>query len=114
MIPRNVIKDLKLLASFGAAIFALFLGFVFVYIHFADFNGLVIIHFDSREGIDFLGSVKDVFGILASAFIMIVVNLFLSNFLYYRERFLAYVFAFVSLALAILILIAISVIVSIN
>ncbi len=74
----------------------------------------LIVHFDAYKGIDFLGNKIDVFGILLSALVMVLINLFLAEFLYNRERFLSYIFGFISFGLILLILIAISVIISAN
>jgi len=45
---------------------------------------------------------------------MLLINAFLADFLYNRERFLSYIFGFAGLGLMILILIAVSVIISVN
>lgn len=74
----------------------------------------MIIHFDAYKGIDFLSTRGEVFGILLVASTMLIVNLFLANFLYRRDIFLSYILTFVTLAIAILILIVVSVIISVN
>jgi len=74
----------------------------------------LIIHFEADKGVDFLGGRLEVFGILFSGLIMILINLFLVDFLYHRERFLSHIFSFANLLVAILILIAIAVIINVN
>jgi len=111
---RKILKDKYLRAVFALSFLILLFGFIFAYLQVWDITSPLIIHFDVYKGIDFLGNRFDVFGILLTALVMIAVNLWLANFLYYRERFLSFVFGFVSLGLSILILIAISVIISVN
>lgn len=74
----------------------------------------LILHFDAYQGIDFLGSQSQVFRIILTVFVILLVNFFLAGFLYRRDRFLSYIFAFVSLEISILILILISVIIAVN
>ncbi|MBI5079220.1 hypothetical protein HZB06_00890 [Candidatus Wolfebacteria bacterium] len=113
-ILSSIIKDKYLFVIFGLS-FVIILAFApFIYLKLADNENFLIIHFDAYKGIDFFGGCFDVFEILISALAIVSVNLFLADFLYNRERFLSYLFAFVSLTLAILILIGAGVIISIN
>jgi len=114
MLFSNLIKDKYLRVVAVASLLILFLTALIFYFTLGSITTPLIIHFDAYKGIDFLGSRLDVFGILLSALVMILINLFLSNFLYNRERFLSYIFTFVSLLISILILIAIGVIISVN
>jgi hypothetical protein len=111
---HSLIKDKYLRVVAAVSFLILFLTAVIFYLTFGSITAPLIIHFDAYKGIDFLGDRLDVFGILLSALIMISINLFLSNFLYNRERFLSYIFAFVSLLLSILILITVSAIINVN
>ena len=111
---RKILKDKYLRAVFGLSFLILLFGFIFAYLQVWDITSPLIIHFDVYKGIDFLGNRFDVFGMLFTTLVMIAVNLWLANFLYYRERFLSFIFGFVSLGLTILILIAVSVIISVN
>jgi hypothetical protein len=110
----NLIKDKYLRVVAVAGLLILFLSAIIFYLALGSTGQRLIIHFDAYKGIDFLGDRLDVFGILLSALVMILINLSLSDFLYNRERFLSYIFAFVSLLLSILILIIISVIINVN
>jgi hypothetical protein len=114
MVIPNIIRDRYLLVVFSASWFLLVLNLILVYLQLGDITTPLIIHFDVYKGIDFLGSRKDVFGILASGATMLLINLLLAEFFYRRERFLSYILTFLSLILSILILIATSVIVSVN
>lgn len=111
---KLIVKDKYLRAVFGISFIILIFIFLFTLLKLKNIDGLLIIHFDAYKGIDFLGGKAEVFGILISAFSMFLVNAFLADFLYNRERFLAYIFGFAGLGLAILILIAMSVIISVN
>ncbi len=111
---RKILKDKYLRVVFGLSFLILLFSFIFAYLQIWDITSPLIIHFDVYKGIDFLGDRFDVFGILLTALAMVAVNFVLANFLYYRERFLSFVFGFCSLGLTILILIAVSVIISVN
>lgn len=114
MFPYNIAKDKSLRLVFGLSFLIMVFEFVFVYFKLIGADTPLVIHFDIYRGIDFIGGKMEVFGVLFSFLAMLAVNLFLSEFLYYRERFLSYLFGFVGLGLSILILIAVSVIISVN
>jgi len=114
MIFKNILKD-KYFRVVSAISLLLWLvaGLIF-YAWPGSSSHSLILHFDANKGVDFLGGEGDIFGILLSGLIIILINLFLSNFLYNRERFLAYIFSFANLLVSILILIVISVIINVN
>ena len=114
MFIPNIIKDKYLRVIFGLSLLVLIFNFVFAFLYLGDVKTPLIIHFDPFKGIDFLGGRTDVFGILTAGFVIVILNILLANFLYNRDRFLSFIFAFVSLTLSILILIVISVIISVN
>lgn len=114
MLSYSVLRDKSLRLVFGLSFLILFFEFIFVYFKLIGVNTPLVIHFDVYKGIDFIGGKIEVLGVLFSFLAMFAVNLFLSEFLYYRERFLSYLFGFVGLGLSILILIAVSVIISVN
>ncbi len=110
----NILKDKYLRAVFGLGLLILVVAFCFVYLKIIDVQTPLIIHFDAYKGIDFIGGKMDVFGILILALVIILINLFLADFLYQRERFLSYILGFGSLGLSVLILIAVAVIINVN
>ncbi len=114
MVLSNIIKDKYIRVLGGLSLLILILTGIIFYLGLGSITAPLVIHFDTYRGIDFLGSPLQAFGIIISAFVIILINLLLANFLYSRERFLSYIFTFVSFDLAILILIAISVIISVN
>lgn len=114
MVLRNIIKDRYLLVIFCLSALILIFSFIFAFLSLGGITTALIIHFDAYKGIDILAGRSTVFGILFSASAMLIINLFLADFLYHRDRFLAYILSFISLPLTILILIVISVIVSVN
>lgn len=110
----KILKDKTLSAVFGMSFLILLAFSVFVFLKLSGGEASVIVHFDAYRGIDFFGKSSDVFGILASAAAIVFINALLADFIYNRERFLSYLFAFASLTVSVLILIAVSVIISIN
>jgi len=111
---KLIIKDkyLRVIFAINAAI--LLVVFALIYSNFIGIKSPIIIHFDAYKGIDFLGTRIDIFGIFLSALVIFVINLFFANYLFYRERFLSYLFASTTLFLMILFLIAVAAIISVN
>jgi hypothetical protein len=109
-----ILKDKYLRVIFVLSFLTLFFLSLVAFVKLQDVSSPLIIHFDAYKGIDFFGGKTEIFGILFSAFVMFLMNFFLADFLYNRQRFLSYIFSFTSLAINILILIAVSVIISIN
>ncbi|MCH7908850.1 MAG: hypothetical protein IIB38_04450, partial [Candidatus Hydrogenedentes bacterium] len=68
-----------------------------IFVKLIDVQHLLIIHFDSFSGIDFLGSKWEVYGILLSGIFLNLINGFLVTVFYYRERLLSYLLAFSNL-----------------
>lgn len=114
MLFANIIKDKYLRVVGILSILVVFLAGAIFYLKLGQTITPLIIRFEADKDIDFLAGRMEVFGILLSALTMILINFFLANFLYRRERFLSYIFSFASLAITVLILIIISVIVSVN
>lgn len=98
------------LASGGLILASLILAAV----NFYKTSNLLIMHYDGYKGIDFLGDKNDVFSLIGIAAVMIILNVWLANRVYFKERFLSYLLSFSSLALSVLILIGVFAIISIN
>lgn len=96
----------------SAAIWLLALGRAVI--NLWDQRGLLVIHFDSFQGIDFFGNRGDVYEILGVGAVVLVLNLAIANTFYFRERFLSYLVAAGTLLFSLLILMAINVIISVN
>ena len=109
-----ILKDKYIIWPFLLAGIFLVTGFSFAYIRLADVQNLLIIHFDSFRGIDFLGEKSDIWGILGVNLAVLIANSWLAYALYYRERFWSYIFSFSSVVFGLLILIAVFAIISIN
>lgn len=109
-----ILKDKYLRVVFGLGIVLILAAAIIIIAKMGHLNSPFIIHFDSERGIDLLGGLKEILLIPVLALIILLINFGLANFLYSRERFLSYIFAFIGLWLAILILIAASVIILVN
>ncbi len=110
----KIFKNRNFIVIFGLSLGFLILTAGVAYLRLTEITTPLIIHFDAFKGIDFLGDRFDVSNILIVALIIILINSILAEFIFDRQRFLSFVFAYVSLAISILILIAVSVIISIN
>jgi formate hydrogenlyase subunit 3/multisubunit Na+/H+ antiporter MnhD subunit len=114
MLLPNIIKD-KYLRIVGAlSLLLLFITAIIFYLTAGAESKSLIVHFEPSLGIDVRGGRGNIFSVLFSALVIILINLFLANFLYTRKRFLSYIFSFAGLWLAILILAAVGVIISVN
>ena len=110
----NILRDKYLRVVFAITAVLFLFTLIYSFLAFRGIVGPLIIHFDSFNGIDFIGTKIQVFGIMIFGLIMLLINFFLADFIYSRERFLAYVLSFSSLVLGILLLIVIAVIGSVN
>ncbi len=109
-----ILKDKYTAAFFGLSLLVLAIAFAVAYVNLADSDGLLVIHFDAYKGADFFGNVRDVFDILITALVILVVNMAIAHRFYYRERLLSYLISATTLILMVLILIGVNVIISIN
>ncbi len=98
------------LISGGLILIALILAVLNLY----KINNLLIMHYDGYKGIDFLGDKRDVYSLIGISTVMIILNAWLANRVYFRERFLSYLLSFSSFVLSVLILIGVFAIISIN
>lgn len=114
MVIPKILKNKYTLFLFIASAVVLVAAFSIAYVSIWDVSNLLVIHFDSFKGIDFLGSSSDIIDILVISFIIWLINIILANEFYYREKFLSYAIATLTLVYMILILVAINVIISTN
>ncbi|MDP3052404.1 MAG: hypothetical protein Q8N22_00395 [bacterium] len=110
----KIFKNRNFIIIFGLSLGFLILASGATFLRLAEIKTPLIIHFDAFKGIDFLGDRFDVLKILIVALVIILINLFLAEFIFDRQRFLSFVFAYVGLVTSALTLIAIAVIISIN
>ncbi len=114
MTLREFKKDRILFYSFIPAGSIILISLLVSYLNLFKINNLLILHFDSYTGIDFLGNKVDVYNVLAIAGLIVLLNSWLAIKVYFKERFLSYTLGVISLIFSVLILITIFVIISIN
>lgn len=100
--------------SFIFSLFLIIVGLSVAFVALGDSDHLLIIHFDSFQGIDVLGSRRQVFNLLLTGLAINFINYQLTGVFYRRERFFAFLLAFSNILISFLILLAILVIISIN
>ncbi len=110
----RTIKDKFITLPFLAAAILLLITAGIAFLNLWHYQGLLIIHFDSYRGADFFGQKSDVYSMLGIALVALVINGFLADEFYWRERFVSYIFSFGTLFLSLLILIGIIAIISVN
>lgn len=113
-IIKEVLKDKYLRIIFAISALLLLIIFALICFKFIAVNNPIIVHFDAYRGIDFLGSRINIFGIFFTALVVFLINLVLSNILFYRERILSYIFASATLFFIVLVLVSVAAIISVN
>lgn len=103
-----------LIAPFTLAFIVLIISFSLFYVNLADVEHLLIIHFESLRGVDFLGSKNEALGILLSGLAIGLINFFLASFIFNRNRLYSYLISILTIFISVLILITIIVIISVN
>lgn len=99
---KKILRDKYLRVVFGISFLIFLIAGLFAAVKFIGAGGPLIIHYDVFRGIDFVGGKMEIFGILFSVLVMMAANFFLAEFIYERERFMSYLFAYATLALSIL------------
>ena len=99
---------------FLASFILLIIATILVYLSLGEVSNFIVVGIDVFRGLNFLGSVGDVWSVLGIGLAINLINLFLAAAFYHREWFLAYLLAFVSLFISLLILIAIGTIITVN
>ena len=107
-------KKYYLINLFIPALILLVIGFSLYYVRLADTEHLLIIHYKSQQGVDFLGSKKDALGILTSGLLIALINFVLASLIFNRNRLYSYLIGLMTIFISGLILITIVVIISIN
>lgn len=103
-------KRLLFLASFTILVIALGVA----YVKLADHDALLILHFDTYRGIDFLGSKFDVFNIIFVGMGLTVLNYLIARNLFRKDPLWAQLLAGASVFFSLLIFIALLVIIAVN
>jgi hypothetical protein len=75
---------------------------------------LIILHYNVYFGVDSIGDWRSVFLMPALAGGLMIVNLFLSRFFYYKERLVSYLFAGMALLIQLLMIIGVASVIIIN
>lgn len=109
-----ILKDRYTAALFLLGALFLIVAFAVAYVNILDSRSLLVIHFDAYRGADFFGDRTDIVDILLIAGLVLLLNFFLANELYFRERILSYILAGSTLAFVVLILVAVNVIINVN
>ena len=109
-----MIKNHYLTMAFGLSGIIMVIGFSLFYVQFLDEKNLLIIHFESLKGVDFLGTKMYVLGILMSGLAINIINFLVSVALFNRRKVFSYLIAIMSVIFSLLILLTIVVIMSIN
>ena len=104
------LKRLLFLSAFIILIIALGIAFV----QLADHDALLILHFDTDRGIDFLGSEFDIFNVLFVGIGMIILSYLIARGVSKRDVILAQILAGASVLFSLLIFTAVLVIISVN
>lgn len=100
--------------TFLISLILLAIGLSLYYLHLADLETLIILHFEGRRGADVLGSKTDVLGIIISGLVINALNFGLVSAFYNRRRFFALLLTGANFLVSLLILLAVIAIISVN
>ncbi|MEK7465326.1 MAG: hypothetical protein AAB631_00955 [Patescibacteria group bacterium] len=105
-------RKIIILLAVAGFFFVVSLGILLLNI--ARVSGPLILHFDAFHGIDLFGSVGNIAGMWIMAFAMAIINLFLADLLYFRERVLSYAIVGMNVLISVFLFILMAVIASVN
>lgn len=111
---RELFRDAYLRTTLSMSTLLFIISAVIAYVALKDVDHLLVIHFTNVGGIDFLGTKRDVFEIVATGFLVSFINAFLVTIFYRRIRFFSYLLSSFNIFFAVLILIAVAVIINVN
>ena len=109
-----LIKNRRFTIGIAISILLVVVGLFIAGVKFPDPSMPLIIHVSHLGGINFVGNRRDVFGILITGLLMIVLNILLANRMFKRVRSLAILLVFGSVILSLLIFGKLMAIISIN
>lgn len=110
----NLWQERTLRVVFILVAVILFGSFLFTIFSSDTLTTPVILKFDSMRGITMFGEEANVWGIWLLGFCIIALNTILSEFFFFRERMLSYIFLGMNVLVAVLLFIIISVITAVN
>lgn len=94
---KKYLKDINSQISIGGGIFFIIFSLYVFFSNFKFSDQNLILHFNLRSEIDFVGSGGEIFFFLILFFVLFLINQFISFFLYFREKFLSYIINYFSL-----------------
>jgi len=109
-----ILRQKVLLSLFILSFVLLFFSLILFSIKSGGLSSPLVLHFDDFRGIDLFGEKADVLWIWLIGFLALLINSALSRILFYRERFLSYLFMGSNVLISLLILIFIAVVIRIN
>lgn len=109
-----MLKDRKLTILALVSMLFLAVALLVICLNLPNFSYPVMLSFSNYKGIDFTGSVSDVWNFLSLGGALLVINLFLAGSLFRRERFLSYLILSVGALLSFFVLLVVLTIVSLN
>lgn len=110
----NIWKERTLRVVLILTMLVLFTSFLFVVFFSNRLTVPVILKFDNIRGITLFGETAHVWGIWFLGFCIITLNTVFSEFFFFRERMISYVFLGTNILIAVLLFVVVSVIVAVN
>jgi len=109
-----IFKDRILLISTAFCLVFLVAGFFVVYLNIGELTSPLILNFDETLGQDFFGNVQSLWFLWITGLVVVLANIFLGHFLFYRERMLSYLIFGITALFSLFHLISVIRVVSIN
>ncbi len=114
MIEMNIFKQKVLLILMGLTGILFGASLTMALFRLGGLSYPVILHFDPFRGVDFLGNMTDFWAVWIGGFVLMVINVWLGETFFKRERFLSYLFISANVIIALLILIITGVVIGAN
>ncbi|MEX2436817.1 MAG: hypothetical protein WD471_01475 [Candidatus Paceibacterota bacterium] len=111
---KDIFKSRIILLFLGLSVLLLITSFILILINVGDLSYPLILHFNSYEGVNLTGEASSLWSILIVAVLVVVLNFFIGNSLFKRERMMAYLIFAINVIISIVTLISVAQIISIN
>lgn len=110
----NILKQKILVIFLIVTAVLLLAGFALVYFKVGSLSAPLVLHFDAFKGVDLFGGHANLWRLWGVGALLTLLNAFLGEAFFNKERMLTYLFLGVNILLSLLLLLAISTIISVN
>lgn len=114
MVKEILRKEKKFFLVGGVGIILLLMAAIFLLFYANKLFYPTIIHFNRLEGVDFLGDINDLIGVLTVSFVFLVINFVLALQVFLKDKVSGYILLASNILISLLVFIIICVVISNN